>query len=47
MRRWTGIVLATLAVGATAMGAAAQTSSKSGPNAAAAPAKITIWVGWS
>jgi multiple sugar transport system substrate-binding protein len=47
MRRWTGIVLATLAVGATAMGAAAQTSSKAGPNAAAAPAKITIWVGWS
>jgi multiple sugar transport system substrate-binding protein len=47
MRRWTGIVLATLAVGATAIGAAAQTSSKAGPNAAAAPAKITIWVGWS
>src|SRR5437764_4177667 len=47
MRRWTGFVLATLAVGATAMGAAAQTSSKAGPNAAAAPAKITIWVGWS
>jgi multiple sugar transport system substrate-binding protein len=49
MRRWTGIVLATLAVGATAMGAAAQTSSRAGPQAAAAPkaAKITIWVGWS
>jgi len=47
MRRLTGILLATLAVGATAVGATAQTSSKAGPQAAASPAKITIWVGWS
>src|SRR5438270_9264863 len=47
MRRWTGILLATLVLGATAVGAAAQTSSKAGPQAAKAPAKITIWVGWS
>src|SRR5438270_987532 len=47
MRRWTGILLATLVLGATAVGAAAQTSSKAGPQAAAKPAKITIWVGWS
>src|SRR5207302_6792946 len=47
MRRWTGILLATLVLGATAVGAAAKTSANAGPRAATKTAKITIWVGWS
>src|SRR5436305_7702261 len=46
MRRWTGILLAILVLGATAVGAAAKTSASAGPQAAKA-ATITIWVGWS
>jgi multiple sugar transport system substrate-binding protein len=44
MRRSTGILLAALVVGATAVGAAAHTSART---AAAKPKQITIWVGWS
>ena len=47
MRRWTAILCGVLAVGATAAGAAATTSSGDSPKAAAKPAQITIWVGWS
>src|SRR3989440_7683146 len=47
MRRWTGILLATLVVGATAVGAAAKTSAGPGSQTAAKATKIAIWVGWS
>src|SRR5256714_12888219 len=47
MRRWTGILLAILVVGATAVGAAAKTSANRGPQAVGKTAKLTIWVGWS
>jgi multiple sugar transport system substrate-binding protein len=47
MRRWTGIVLAILVVGTTAVAAAAKTTAGSGSQAAAKPAKLTVWVGWS
>src|SRR5438067_12456416 len=47
MRRWTGILLAILVLGATAVAAAAQTSGSAGPQAAKKTTTITIWVGWS
>jgi multiple sugar transport system substrate-binding protein len=47
MRRWTGILLAILVLGATAVGAAAKTSASAGPQAAKKAVTITIWVGWS
>src|SRR5438874_5852036 len=47
MRRWTGILLAILVLGATAVGAAAKTSGSAGPQAAKKAVSITIWVGWS
>src|SRR2546425_8244462 len=47
MRRWRGILLATLVVGATAVAAAAKTSANAGPQAVGKTVKLTIWVGWS
>jgi|SRR5436190_2161104 len=47
MRRWTGILLVVVAVGATADGAAAKTSAGDSPRAAGKTAQLTIWVGWS
>ena len=47
MRRWTGILLAILVLGATAVAAAAKTSESAGPQAAKKGVTITIWVGWS
>jgi len=47
MRRWTGILLAILVLGATAVAAAAKTSASAGPQAAKKAVSITIWVGWS
>src|SRR5947207_6500176 len=47
MRRWSGILLAILVLGATAVAAAAKTSASAGPQAAKKAVSITIWVGWS
>src|SRR5947209_2318558 len=47
MRRWTGILLAILVLGATAVAAAAKTSASARPRAATKTVKLTIWVGWS